>query len=128
MKNLIIKINNPSHFEGNTADFAVVTLGAKAISRIKELAATAQSFQLYKAVEFDYACELKQSDYDGDLVDGKEPLQEESISSDCDCLNVTTTDFFWSGHYKNVDALWETQSIPLTVLDEPGDIDQREND
>lgn len=127
MKKLIIKVNNPSDFEGDTADFAVVALSESAISRIKELAKAALSLGVYKVVEFDYSCDLKEAAYDQDLVDGKEPLKEDSTATDCDCLNVTTTDFFWSGYYKG-DARWETASIPLTVLDEPGDIDQREED
>lgn len=125
MKILILKINNPSHYEGDTADYAVVHLGAQAISRIKELAAAVQSLGIYKVVDFHYACVLKQADYDQGLNDGKEPLKEDSKGSDCDRLNVTESCFFWSGYYKHTDARWETNSVPLAFLDGQGDLDQR---
>lgn len=128
MKNLIIKINNPSHFEGNTADYAIVTLDEKSIARIKELAAAVISLNIYKAVEFDCPCSLMEVDYDASSDNGKEKLKEPNIGSDCETLDVTATDFFWSGYYKNIDAKWETKQLPLSVLEEPGDIDQREND
>lgn len=124
MKKLIIKMNHPSECCGDIADYAVVDLTEEAISRIKQLGTAAQNLGVYKVVEFDYSCDLKEADYNLDLVDGKEPLKEDSIATDCDCLNVTTTDFFWSGYYKGDDK-WETESIHLSVLDEPGDIDQR---
>jgi len=126
VKIITIKVNSASDFGGTTADYAVATIGTEAIARIKVLAAVVASLVVYKVVEFDYSCILKEVDYNADADNGKEPLKQSFIDSDCATLNVTDTDFFWSGDYKG-GSRWDTDSIPLTVLDELGDFDNRED-
>jgi len=45
---------------------------------------------------------------------------------ECNTLNVTDDDFFWSGYYKHTDVRWETDTVRLAVLDEPDIHDVRE--
>jgi hypothetical protein len=45
---------------------------------------------------------------------------------ECNTLNVTDDDFFWSGLYKHTDIRWETDTVPLAVLDMTDTYDERE--
>ncbi|MDA8430559.1 MAG: hypothetical protein M0T70_15000 [Geobacteraceae bacterium] len=57
---------------------------------------------------------------------GKVRLKEFEGRMECNTLNVTDDDFFWSGYYKHTDIRWETDTVRLAVLDEPDIHDERE--
>jgi hypothetical protein len=123
-KRLVLSVCSETH----AADFAVVTLTAGEVAHIRKLSEAVNSLGVYKIVEFDYSCDLKELSDDVELDDGKDPLNEDPVRTECDCLNVTSTAFFWSGFYKNTDALWETDCIEISALDTMETIDQRSGD
>lgn len=125
-KNLLIKIYNENTEGLQTGDFGEITLDDKLTARIKTLAAAARALGVDKVVDQDCSCILRTVDYDDDLIDGKEPLEEQPVRTDCDRLNVTQDSFFWSGFYNGVaDARWSTAQVPLASLDLEDDVDQR---
>ena len=66
------------------------------------------------------------ADYEADPENGKVAMKEFEGRTECNTLNVTDNDFFWSGYYKHTSVRWESASVPLTALDKDGDYDQRE--
>ncbi|MBI1919670.1 MAG: hypothetical protein HYS23_01170 [Geobacter sp.] len=124
-KKLIIPISDNSDFF-EAADFAVIELDAARINRIRKLSAVVRGLEVYRISEFSNDCEFMVADYEADLENGKFAMKEFEGRSECNTLNVTDNDFFWSGYYKHTSVRWESASVPLTALDEDGDYDVRE--
>lgn len=125
-KKLFIPISTSDEFQGKTADYSEVELSVKGISRIKQLSKAVKNLQAYKIVEFDFSCAFMVIDWEDAPENGKVALKEFEGSMELIMLNVTDTGFYWSGVYKHTDVRWSTATVPLTVLDEPGDHDLRE--
>lgn len=125
-KRLIIPVHSNSEFFPETADYAIIDLDAKFIERIKALSAAVRDLKVYKVSEFNYDCEFKAADWDADSDNGKVSLIEFEGRMECNTLNVTDDNFYWSGLYKHTDVRWETESVPLAALDDPAVYDERE--
>ena len=125
-KRLIIPINDNSEFFSENADYAIIELDATLIERIKTLAAAVRDLNVYKVAEFNYYCDFMTADWDAEPDNGKVALKEFEERMECNTLNVTDSDFFWSGFYKHTDIGWETGTVALAVLDEPDVHDERE--
>ena len=125
VKKLIIPISdNSDFFEG--ADYAVIELIADRIDRIRKLSAVVRALGVYRISEFNYDCDFVVADYETDPENGKVALQEFEGRMECNTLNVTDSNFFWSGYYKHTSVRWESESVPLSALLEDGDYDLRE--
>ena len=125
-KRLIIPVHDNSEFFSDNADYAIIDLDAVIIERIKALSAAVRDLKVYKVSEFDNDCDFMTADWDSEPDDGKVALKEFEGRMECNTLNVTDDDFFWSGYYKHSDIRWETDTVRLAVLDEPDTHDERE--
>jgi len=125
-KRLIIPIHDNSEFFSDNADYAVIDLDATLIERIKKLAVVVRQMKVYKICEFNSACDFMAANWDAEPDNGKVALKEFEGRMECNTLNVTDDDFFWSGFYKHTDVRWETDTVRLAVLDEPDIHDERE--
>lgn len=125
-KRLIIPVHDNSEFFSDNADYAIIDLDAASIERIKRLSAAVRDLKVYKVSEFNHGCEFMAADWDAEPDNGKVALKEFEGRMECNTLNVTDSDFFWSGYYKHTDVRWETDTVLLVVLDEPGIHDERE--
>lgn len=123
-KRLIVPLS-VSHEYGDF-EYGVVDITPALAARIKTLAEAVKTLGVYKIEEFDYQLEPMRVDYDAEeSADGKVVLTEPDAHSDCNCLCVTESEFFWTGNFKNISDFWSCEAIPLSVLDEPGDHDLR---
>lgn len=127
IKKLIIPLSDNSEFFSDAADYAVIELTAASIDRIKKLSVVVKQMKVYKISEFNYDCDFMVADYEADAENGKVAMKEFEGRTECNTLNVTDDNFFWSGYYKHTSVRWESESVPLTVFDEEGDHDQRED-
>lgn len=125
-KKLIIPISDNSEFFSEAADYAVIDLNAEKIDRIRKLSAVVRDLEVYRISEFNYDCDFTVADYEADPENGKVTMKEFEGRMECNTLNVTDNNFFWSGYYKHTSVRWESASVPLTTLDEDGDYDLRE--
>ena len=125
-KRLIIPVHDNSEFFSDNADYAIIDLDAASIERIKTLSAAVRDLKVYKVSEFNHGCEFMAADWDAEPDNGKVRLKEFEGRMECNTLNVTDSDFFWSGYYKHTDVRWETDTVLLVVLDEPDIHDERE--
>jgi hypothetical protein len=125
-KRLIIPVHDNSEFFSDNADYAIIDLDAATIERIKTLSAAVRDLKVYKVSEFNHTCDFMVADWDAKPDNGKVALKEFEGRMECNTLNVTDSDFFWSGFYKHTDIRWETDTVLLAVLDEPGINDERE--
>jgi len=125
-KRLIIPVHDNSEFFSDNADYAIIDLDAASIERIKTLSAAVRDLKVYKVSEFNHGCEFMAADWDAEPDNGKVALKEFEGRMECNTLNVTDSDFFWSGYYKHTDVRWETDTVLLVVLDEPDIHDERE--
>ena len=125
-KRVIIAVHDNSEFFSDNADYAIIDLDAASIERIKTLAAEVRGLEVYEGLEFNHGCEFMAADWDAEPDNGKVALKEFEGRMECNTLNVTDSDFFWSGYYKHTDVRWETDTVLLVVLDEPDIHDERE--
>ncbi|MBT0663121.1 hypothetical protein KI809_02305 [Geobacter pelophilus] len=125
-KRLIIPVHDNSEFFSDNADYAIIDLDATLIERIKKLAVVVRQMKACKISEFNYTCEFMTTDVDAEPDNGKVALKEFEGRMECNTLNVTDDDFFWSGYYKHTDVRWETDTVRLAVLNEPDVHDERE--
>lgn len=125
-KKLIIPVSDNSEFFSEAADYAVIDLNAERIDRIRKLSAVVRELEVYRISEFDYDSGFTVTDYEADPENGKVAIKEFEGRMECNTLNVTDNNFFWSGYYKHTSVRWESASVPLTTLDEEGDYDLRE--
>ena len=127
-KKLILSVTDNSDFFSEAADYAVIELGKEEKNRIRKLSAAVRDLEVYKISEFNYACEFKVADYEADPENGKVAVKEFEGRMECNTLNVTDCNFYWSGLYRHTSVRWETDSVPLSALDEEGDYDMREGE
>src|SRR5208282_6070932 len=127
-KKLILSVTDNSDFFSEAADYAVIELGKEEKNRIRKLSAAVRDLEVYKISEFNYACEFKVADYEADPENGKVAVKEFEGRMECNTLNVTDCNFYWSGLYRNTSVRWETDSVPLSVFDVEGDYDKREGE
>ena len=125
IKRLLISISDNSDFF-EAADYVVVELNTERLNRIRKLSAVVRDLKVYRISEFSYDCGFMVDDYEADPENGKFAMKEFEGRTECNTLNVTDNNFFWSGYYKHTSVRWESASVPLTVLDEEGDYDLRE--
>ena len=124
-KKLVVPISdNSDYFEA--ADYAVIELTADRINRIRNLSAVVRDLKVYRISEFSFDCKFMVVDYEADPENGMVAMKEFEGRTECNTLNVTDNDFFWSGYYKHTSVRWESASVPLTALDEDGEYDLRE--
>lgn len=128
MKKLILKISINNDFVNNF-DHGIVELTPGLCHRIKQLAQAAADLDVTRISEFDYSVKTMISDYDAEESDnGKQPLKEpENGRVECPFLVVETDCFCWEGLVGASDIRWGMDNIPLSVLGEPGDYDQRDS-
>lgn len=126
VKRLIIPVHDNSEFFSDNADYAVIDLDAALIERIRKLAVVVRQMKAYKISEFNYACDFRTVDWDVKPDKGKVAMKEFEGRMECSTLNVTDSDFFWSGYYKHTDVRWETDTVLIKSLDEPDVLDERE--
>lgn len=125
-KRLIIPVHDNSEFFSDNADYATIDLDATLIERIKKLGVVVRQLKVYKISEFNCVCDFSTADWDADPDNGKVALKEFEGRMECSTLNVTDSDFFWSGYYKHTDVRWETDTVLIKSLDEPDVLDERE--
>lgn len=126
MKKLIIPVHDSSEFFSENADYAVIELDAALIERIRKLAVVVKQMKAYKISEFNCTCDFMTAAWDAEPDNGKVALKEFEGRMECSTLNVTDSDFFWSGYYKHTDVRWETDTVLIKSLDEPDILDERE--
>lgn len=125
-KRIIIPVHDGSEFFPDYADYAIIDLDAKSIERIMALSAAVRDLKVYKVAEFNYDCDFMTADWDAEPDNGKVALKEFEGRMECNTLNVTDSDFFWSGLYKHTDIRWESNTVPLAVFDMTDIYDERE--
>ena len=125
-KKLIIPISDNSEFFSEAADYAVIELNAESVERIRKLSVVVRQMKVYRISEFNYDCKFMVADYETDPENGKVAMKEFEGRMECNTLNVTDNNFFWSGYYKHTSVRWESASVPLSVLKEDGEYDLRE--
>ena len=125
-KRLIIPVHDNSEFFSNNADYATIDLDATLIELIKKLGVVVRQMKVYKICEFNNCCDFMAADWDAEPDNGKVSLKEFEGRMECNTLNVTDSDFFWSGYYKHTDVRWETDTVPQKILDESDVYDERE--
>ena len=94
-------------------DAAEVEIPSPSAQVILGLAEVCKEHDIYKVSRFENPLALLSEDYESeeDLV-----FTPYEGRVECVTLNVTTTNFFWSGVYKHTNIRWETDSIPLETL------------
>ena len=126
VKRLIIPVHDNSEFFSDNADYATIDLDAALIERIKKLGVVVRQMKAYKISEFNSACDFRSADWDAEPNNAKIALKKFEERIECSTLNVTDSDFFWSGYYKHTDVRWETDTVLIKSLDEPDILDERE--
>jgi len=127
-KRIIAKISINDDYNDNF-DHGIIELTASGIARIKHLANIAVIENVTKISNFDYSVKMMKSDYESLKSDnGKQPLEEpEDGRVECPFIHVEDDCFYWTGLVGKSDIRWSMDSIPLAVLDEPGDYDMRDD-
>jgi hypothetical protein len=125
-KKLIIPITDNNEFFSEVADYLTTDLNVEKIDRIRRFSAVVKGLEVYKISAFDCDCEFLISDYETDPKNGKVAMKEFKGRMKCTTLNVTDNVFYWSGYYRHTSVRWESESVPLSVLDEDGEYDLRE--
>jgi uncharacterized protein YbaR (Trm112 family) len=125
-KKLVLKVRTLGDYDGLSADYAVVELGPASIDRIKKLSQTVRDLKTYRISEFNYDSQFFVEEWDTDPDNGLVAMEKFEGQMDCNTLKVTDHDFYWSGNYRNTNIRWETSAVPISALDEHGDLDERE--
>jgi len=127
-KRIIAKISISSD-ENDNFDHGIIELSAEKITRIKHLAILAATENITKLSSLDYSVKTMKSDYEALKSDnGKQPLEEPKDGRvECPFLHVEDDCFYWTGLVGKSDIRWSMHTIPLAVLDEPGDYDMRDD-
>jgi hypothetical protein len=125
-KKLIIPITDNSEFFSDVADYVAIDLDVEKNDRIRRLSAIVRDLEVYRISAFDWDCEFLVSDYEAAPKNGKVAVKEFKRRMECTTLNVTDTSFYWSGYYRDTSVRWESESVPLSVLDEDVEYDLRE--
>ena len=98
-------------------EVAVVQIDDELAARIVKLAEAVRQLGVYKLSMFDYTPDYFVRDHESEDENAyKEPEDPCECRVECVTLNVTDSDFFWSGILKHSDIRFETDSVPLTDL------------
>jgi hypothetical protein len=124
-KKLIIPITDNNEFFSEVADYLTADLNVEKIDHIRRFSAVVRDLEVYRISAFDCDCEFLISDYEAAPKNGKVAMKEFKGRMECTTLNVTDSDFYWSGYYRHTSVRWESESVPLSVLDEDGEYDLR---
>jgi hypothetical protein len=130
-KKLILPVSSSNEFF-DEIDHAVIELEQADIDRIKamsEIVKNAKSVHdgVYKIVAFDYNVTAMKAEYDEELDGDRLPLVEpEDARIECECVNVTDDDFFWTFIPKHTETRCETESVSISALDSFDTLDLRE--
>jgi len=116
----ILKIHISNEFaEGPEA--AIIDIDNKLQSRIQQLASAAKILDVYSVREFNGYPEFFMRDHDneGETIIPRPPKdgnEEMACRVECVTLNVTSSDFYWSGYVKHTDIRFETETVNLNDL------------
>ena len=98
-------------------EVAIVQISDVLAARILKLAEAVKQLGVYKVSLFDYTPDYFVRDYESEVENAyKEPDDPCDCRVECVTLNVTDSDFYWSGILKHRDIRFETDSVPLTDL------------
>jgi len=98
-------------------EVAVVQIDDELAARIVKLAEAVRQLGVYKLSMFDYTPDYFVRDHESEDENAyEEPEDPYDCRVECVTLNVTDSDFFWSGILKHTDIRFETDSVPLTDL------------
>ncbi len=125
-KKLILPITDNNEFYADVGGYVAIGLDLEKKDRIRRLSAVVRDLDVYRISAFDCDCEFLITDYEADPKNGKVAVMEFKGRMECTTLNVTDSDFHWSGYYRHTSVRWESESVPLSVLDEEGEYDLRE--
>jgi len=125
-KKLILPITDNNEFYADVADYVAIDLDMEKIDRIRRLSAVVRELEVYRISAFDCDCEFLVSDYEAAPKNGKVAVMEFKGRMECTTLNVTDSDFHWSGYYRHTSVRWESESVSLSALDDDGEYDLRE--
>lgn len=105
---MLLKLNIPccTNEYAELPDHAIVEIDKELVRRIRELHRALMSVKADYIKEFDYRLEYMNEDD-----------SEADFRVDVAMLNVSKDDFHWSGGIKHTNDNFETDSIPLKVLD-----------
>lgn len=109
-------------------EIAVVQIDDELTARIIKLAEAVKQLGVYRASFFDYTPDYFICDYESEKENAyKVPDDPSDCRVECVILNVTESDFYWSGILKHTDVRFETESVPLVDLTQAGfNIDKTE--
>ncbi len=102
-------------------EVAVIEMDDKLQSRIQQLASAAKILDVHSVREFNGYPEFFMRDHDnedGTIVPRPPEDEDEEMTCQMECvtLNVTSSDFFWSGYVKHTDSCFETETVSLDDL------------
>jgi hypothetical protein len=126
MKRLILEITNDDVYF-KPAEYVILDLNEELIGEIKELSEKVRRCGALES-EISLSCRAANADYDAERDNGKVALKEYEGWMDAVHLNVARDDFCLTGFYGYSDVSWRTGSVPISVLDEEGVYDTREDD
>jgi hypothetical protein len=95
---------------------AVFTIDEAKARNIFALAVIAKVHDLYKVQKFDYGADYLQFDPQVDEEDATEQGEENSVRTECDCLNVSRNDFWFSAYIKHTDSRVECEQQSIREL------------
>jgi len=116
----ILKVRISNEFaEG--PEVAVVEIDDHLRSRVWQLASAVKSLNVYAIREFNGYPEFFMQDHEHEeSVIPRPPedgFEEMACRVECVTLNVTDSDFYWTGYVKHTDVRFETDSIPLEEIE-----------
>ena len=91
----------------DTAQGATVELSETDLKDIQRLSEVCKQNSIYRVSRFENPLDFFDIDWETD------ERREFEGAVECVTLNVTTTDFFWSGYYKHTSVRWETATVPI---------------
>ena len=105
---IAMSLSDSNEWYNDVAQGATVELFEAELREIRKLSEVCKQNDIYKVSRFENPLEFFDIDWETDErieFDGR---------VECVTLNVTTTDFFWSGYYKHTNVRWETATVPIT--------------
>jgi hypothetical protein len=125
MKRLILEISSDDKYF-KPADYVVLDLDDELIGKIKELSEKVRTGRVHKA-SISLSCGAANADHDAEPDNGKVALKEYTGLMDAVHLTIARDTFCLTGFYGYSDVSWRTGSVPVSVLDEDGVYDMRED-
>jgi len=98
---------NDENWDGEGLDHCTVTITPRLAKRIKLFANTLKKLKAVYLEEWGSPDEFYTTDD-----------ASEDFRLDCHMLRVSDGDFCWRGFFKNLNISWETELVPMKVVDE----------